>query len=479
MSKNSERKLVPLLKYWTIRYFLILLFILVMIAIFLGYWIKYSTIQNELNLREGDARYISSSLSVNEELILENPRTLSLFMEKLKRSNSINNAGILQIYHSSGKLLYQDGSMIKGLKGSRVRVMSFKEVDQQTTEKIQLKLFTGDLYHIVTPIISGEQIIGYVSMIIPQNSLLGDKSNFQFSVLIISFISLSVTGWIIIYWLLKKLTNPIRLVADAAVQIRQGNYEIQLNKNFKEKELNELNQSFEDMAARLKSLETLRTELLAGVTHEIKTPVTSISGLVQAVKDKVVTKEEEEEFLQLALQESNRLQLMVEDLLDFNSYAAGVIHLDIQKVNLNTIVHAVAKQWRVMDEEVSMTLSIPEQELFAEGDPLRIKQVLFNLLKNSQAAMKEEKKVVLKVYPYDAQFVAIDVTDSGSGIPIEEQANIFERFFRGSEKKDTVRGLGLGLSLSKILAGAQKGDLKLKESSNQGTTFTLLLPKKD
>nr|WP_240903723.1 HAMP domain-containing sensor histidine kinase [Chengkuizengella sediminis] len=316
-------------------------------------------------------------------------------------------------------------------------------------------------------------------MIIPENSLLGDKSNFQFSVLIISFISLSVTGWIIIYWLLKKLTNPIRLVADAAVQIRQGNYEIQLNKNFKEKELNELNQSFEDMATRLKNLETLRTELLAGITHEIKTPVTSISGLVQAVKDKVVTKEEEEEFLHLALQESNRLQLMVEDLLDFNSYAAGVIHLDFQKVNLNLIVQAVAKQWKVMDEEVSITLSLPEQDIFAEGDPLRMKQVLFNLLKNSQAAMKDEKEVVLKVYPYDAHFVAIDVTDSGSGIPIEEQANIFERFFRGSEKKDKVRGLGLGLSLSKILANAQKGDLILKESSIKGTTFTLLLPKID
>ncbi|MDP5273938.1 HAMP domain-containing sensor histidine kinase [Chengkuizengella axinellae] len=467
MLTNSKNKQVPLLKYWTLRYFLILLCILILITMFFGFWIKYSTIQRELKISENTASTIALNL-INDDMDVN--KNVMLQLDRLFRGN-------YQIYDISGEII-SSGKFKNNFPRIPLR-NNGGIIEEQVTEKIKLNQFSGDFYLIVTPIISNEQILGYLSITIPEQVLLGDEQNAQYHILIIIFICLSITGWLIIYWLLKKLTNPIRLAAEAAVQVSEGNYDIKLNKDFKEKELYELNYSFENMAARLKTLETLRTELLAGITHEIKTPVTSISGLVQAVKDKVVTKEEEEEFLHLALQESNRLQKMVEDLLDFNSYAAGVIHLDTKKVNLNTVVHEVAKQWKVMDGDVSITLSLPEEEIFSFGDSLRMKQILFNLLKNSQAAMTEMKEIIIKVYPYDGQFVAIDIQDSGSGIPKQEQPNVFERFFRGSDKKDTVRGLGLGLSLSKILATAQKGDLILKESSPQGTTFTLLLPALD
>lgn len=145
------------------------------------------------------------------------------------------------------------------------------------------------------------------------------RSTTEFQLLFTMLISLGLLGWLVIYLLTKKLSTPIKEVADAAKQIVMGNYDIHLEKDRREDEIYELIHSFKEMADRLRQLELMRTELLAGVTHELKTPVTSISGLVQAVKDDIVGGEEAKEFLEICSKETVRLQKMVEDLLDFNS----------------------------------------------------------------------------------------------------------------------------------------------------------------
>lgn len=170
-------------------------------------------------------------------------------------------------------------------------------------------------------------------------------------------------------------------MASAAREISLGHYDIRLSANAKERELGELIASFKEMAGKLKQLDHSRTFMLAGLTHELKTPVTSEKGLVHAVKEKVVQNEEADEFLKIALQETGRLERMIADLLDYNALAAGLVH----------------------------------------------------------------------------GFAEIVISDNGSGIPSSEQALVFERFFRGS----------------KLLAQAQKGDLALRESSEEGTAFSL------
>jgi signal transduction histidine kinase len=232
------------------------------------------------------------------------------------------------------------------------------------------------------------------------------------------------------------------------------------------------------MADRLRQLESMRTELLAGVTHELKTPVTSISGLVQAINDEVVTGEEEKEFLEICLKETRRLQKMVEDLLDFNSFAVGAIAVTQEEQNLNKLIREIASQWKIVQDPdgVSLYTNIPEKQVTVFVDPGRVQQILINLLNNARQAIGEGGKIELELYETNAD-MRIDVKDNGQGIPKEEQALIFERFFRGSNKKDKVRGLGLGLSFSRMIAKALGGELLLKESTSAGSTFTLILPK--
>ncbi|KGT72834.1 histidine kinase, partial [Bradyrhizobium japonicum] len=347
--------------------------------------------------------------------------------------------------------------------------------DEKSVEQITLR--HGDKFYVVKrKLESNTQTIGWVVLLSPEKEIA--RSTEELKLLAIMLGSLGLLGWVVIYLLTRKLSEPIKDVADAAKQIVTGNYDIHFQKNVKEKEIYELIHSFKDMTDRLRQLELMRTELLAGVTHELKTPVTSISGLVQAVRDEIVTGEESKEFLEICAKETNRLQKMVEDLLDFNTYAMGDMKVSKELLNMNELIQEITHQWLIVQEEdsVKLTTLLPEQSITAATDPLRVQQILYNLLNNAKQAVVGNGTIEVSLSGHERE-IRIDVQDSGTGIPEEERHLIFERFFRGKQKKHKVRGLGLGLPFSRMMAKSLGGDLQLKQSSDAGTTFTIVLPK--
>jgi signal transduction histidine kinase len=339
----------------------------------------------------------------------------------------------------------------------------------------QLNIGPEAEWYIVKQVVkSGDNVIGTIYIVYPLRDINRTPEEIQLLVLMLGGIAL--LGWLIIYALTRKLAKPVKDVADAAKQIVAGNYDLVLDSNVREQELYELIESFKDMAERLQQLEALRTELLAGVTHELKTPVTSISALIQAVKDGVVSGAEAKEFLEICSSEIIRLQKMVEDLLDFNSFVTGDIKVEKNSYNINKLVQEILYQWLITQEDQDITLNtqVPDQDLIMATDAMRLHQILYNLLNNAKQAATTNRKIDVILYEQGDE-IRIDVRDYGIGIPEEEQDLIFERFFRGKDKKVKFRGLGLGLSFSKTIAKALGGDLILESSSSKGTAFTLVL----
>jgi signal transduction histidine kinase len=210
--------------------------------------------------------------------------------------------------------------------------------------------------------------------------------------------------------------------------------------------------------------------LLAGVTHDLKTPVTSISGLIQAVRDDVVSGEEKEEFLDISLKEVSRLQKMIEDLLDFNSLSSGAFSIRPENCDMNKLVQDIVRQWALAQKgHFHYRVEVPSETICRSTDPYRLQQIMINLLNNAYHAIDEDGSITVIL---SEKF--IEVHDTGSGVAEEEQPYIFERFYRGEQKKLKIRGLGLGLPFSKLLAGALHANLFLKESSAKGSTFTIM-----
>jgi signal transduction histidine kinase len=291
---------------------------------------------------------------------------------------------------------------------------------------------------------------------------------------------LIILSWLTIYLLSRKLAKPVQKVAAAASQISSGQYNIKLETGAKEREINELIMSFQDMAGKLQQFEQSRAFMLAGVSHELKTPVTSFKGLVHAVREGVVENGEAEEFLDIALLEAGKLQRMVEDLLDYNAMTAGIVSIRHDRIAAIPLLSEIVYQWKLTQAEdiCEPVLVMPSTPLFLRGDPLRIQQIIVNLLNNGVQAKEDGRtlQLTLELSESPQGTAVIRVTDNGTGISPEVQGHVFEAFFRSREKNSTLRGLGLGLTFSRLLAESMCGSLSLAHSSEQGSTFLLELP---
>ncbi|MFY9173831.1 MAG: HAMP domain-containing sensor histidine kinase [Peptococcia bacterium] len=469
--KNNRRQ--PLLRYWGNRYLLTLLIGIIIIGILSVMIIRYNANQQRFKTLSVLAEDIALNTSrLGEHIMID--AALVWQMQRTIRVLELEGSVSVLITDNVGNILY---TTLQVPPLQILRGISIPQGQQHSVQKIDLQ---PDLtyYTVNQAIMNGEKVLGYVIVLQPTKIVPRRTEDYQ--LLIIMLVGVALLGWLIIYSLTRNLVKPIKEVAGAAKQIVTGDYNLTLDKNPRELELFELVQSFQDMAEKLRQLETTRSEMLAGVTHELKTPVTAISGLLQAVRDKVVTGEEAEEFLEICSKETERLQKMVEDLLDYNSLTTGAIKVQKENHNLNKLVAEIIYQWQLGNEEkrVIFKTDFPEQAVNLDTDAMRLQQIIYNLLNNAVQSMREGDKGEIEIKLEVAEDnVKIDIRDNGPGIPPEEQELIFERYFRGAAKKDQVRGLGLGLSFSKMIARAMGGDLFLQNSSPQGSVFTIILNK--
>jgi len=335
------------------------------------------------------------------------------------------------------------------------------------------------LYVAKEPIKIESNIVGWVVVAETKKELV--KVHHEYRQLGLMIVSLALLGWAAIYALSKRLSRPIKRVSRAARQIQSGDYKIILPEDMREEEVYDLVISFKEMSQQLQRLEALRTELLAGVTHELKTPITSISGLLQALNDKVVSGEEADQFLEICLKETEKMKNMVGDLLDFNAFASNAVPVNKAVYSIKQLAGDFVREWNITHEksDAKMELEIPERssddELLVDADAMRFHQIMTNLANNAMQALDNGGEIVASLRRESAS-ISVTVRDNGGGIPKEEQELIFERFYRGENKKYKIGGLGLGLPYSKMMAQAMGGDLRLIESGEEGTVFRLDLP---
>ncbi|WP_409305916.1 ATP-binding protein [Peribacillus sp. SCS-155] len=466
--RNNKR--TTLLRYWTTRYVLTLFIGLAFLGVISMWWMQQTALEYRLNL----LKYLADETS--DRAIKDNGRvvigpTLSEIINERESILHLNKEPIIYITEPNGHIIFTMPQIY--IKPGDDYVQKTILTNKDSIKK--LKLDNGEKVFVVkSPIDYAGKTIGWVFIVQEEDSL--KEINQDHGLLAIMLVGLGVLGWAVIYVLSRKISRPIQNVANAAVQIRKGNYDINLNEEAREEEIYELVESFKAMTNRLTQLEKLRAQLFAGVTHDLKTPVTAISGLVQAVKDDVVTGPESKEFLAISLKEMKRLQRMIEELLDFNAISAGAFNIKTEKHNMNKLIQEVAYQWKATQDEQDFELNVivPENTVFALVDPLRIHEIMVNLLNNARQALGQDGHIAVILYS-EPGHAYIDIKDNGKGIPAAEQDFVFEPFYRGEKKKLKVRGLGLGLPFSKLLAKAQNGDISLTDTSDTGTTFTVSL----
>lgn len=230
----------------------------------------------------------------------------------------------------------------------------------------------------------------------------------------------------------------------------------------------------------LKKLEQVRRDFVANVSHELKTPITSIKGFSETLLDGAMEEPElRKQFLSIIMNESQRMETLIQDLLDLSKVEQQGFQLTVQTININTLLYEIVMVLsnRAKEREVDLQIETLEEECLIEGDIQRLTQVFMNLISNALNYTMPSGKVHIQIEE-KLETVLIHITDTGIGIAQEEIPRIFERFYRVDKARSrNSGGTGLGLAIVKHLIEAHKGHIDVQSKVNEGTTFSVTLNK--
>jgi len=301
----------------------------------------------------------------------------------------------------------------------------------------------------------------------------------EFYYLIIAFIVLVI---IVAWFLLKNwLTDPIRELTQAADDISKGDLSRRININTGGIEIDELAANMNQMAMkldedfrRIKRMEKVRSEFLGNVTHELKTPISSISGYIEtllegAIKDENVNLG----FLERSLENVQRLEDLVTDLVEISRIETGELRMNFEYFNIHDLLNDLFKDahQRNSNKNLKIQLEVPDKKLFIYGDKSRLDQVIANLLSNAMR-YTDQGQIRIKVMRRDNELI-FSIRDTGIGVSRKALSRIFERFYRTDKARDRRKGgTGLGLAISKHIIEAHGSHIYVDSLKGKGSTFS-------
>lgn len=274
-----------------------------------------------------------------------------------------------------------------------------------------------------------------------------------------------------------KRMRGIHMLLDAIRRISKGDYNINLNiQGDEDHPINALAHSINNMAVELGQMEQMRQEFISNVSHEIQSPLTSISGFARALQNERLGPEERAHYLGIIEAESLRLSKLSDNLLKLTSlesehhpFDKKAFRLDKQ---LRSIVLTCEPQW--LEKDIEMAASLADITIVADEDLLS--QVWVNLLHNSIKFTPHAGTIGVQLHRRDGEAV-VRISDSGIGIAAEDLEHIFERFYKVDKSRNhRLGGSGLGLSIVKKIVEMHQGRIEVASTPGEGTVFTVVLP---
>lgn len=290
-------------------------------------------------------------------------------------------------------------------------------------------------------------------------------------------IMLTLVGTLIIsYFLSGMMTKPLKNIADAAKRFARGEFEVRVPEDNGCDEIDELAVSFNNMASSLTQLEELSHSFVSNVSHELKTPMTSIGGFVDGMLDGTIPKEQHDKYLLVISDEVKRLSRLVMRMLDVAKIQAGELVINAMPFDLIEVVSNViiSSEQRITDKKLDVEVEMDDR-LMVHGDRDYIFQVVYNLVDNAIKFIDVGGRLTLHITT-EGSMCQFSLCNTGSTIPPEDLPHVFDRFYKVDRSRSKDRtGAGLGLYIVKTIINLHGGDISVR-SNNGETEFSFTLP---
>lgn len=336
--------------------------------------------------------------------------------------------------------------------------------------------FDSDMLSVFSSINVGYQNIGYIVM----HKDITDVTEGVNGFMNISFYTVSVIflfAFILLITIIRSIYRPIVKITKCAKQYAKGNFSEKIDIASND-ELGYLANTLNYMATELDTLEDDQRKFVSNVSHDFRSPLTSIKGYVEAMLDGTIPVDMQDKYLNIILFETERLNKLTQSLLDLNQFGHRGMRLDIIDFDINTMIRTtiLTFEGKCKEKGVSFDLLLTGSELFVHADMTKIQQVVYNLIDNAVKFCNSKSSIKIETNIKNEK-VLISVKDFGIGIPKDSITKIWERFYKSdlSRGKDK-RGTGLGLAIVREIIQAHGENINVISTEGVGTEFIFTLP---
>lgn len=420
--------------------------------------------------------YMRSQIRYSQEIYLSYLSDYTLSNAILEDRDQFYRSSMfqVQILDNSGKVLLDDlGTNLVGKQISTLDVEAAK-MGQAASSVIKPSYDNYNVMAYSAPLKNRNEQVGIIRLV-------ASLEEVDQIIMTSGFVSI-LMGLLLILFLMfltrriaSSIVRPINELTGLAEDLAAGRFDKKAEVSTND-EIGQLSQAMNFMIDNVNEKEQLKNEFISSISHELRTPLTSIKGWAVTLSD---GQEDPlmKDGLSIIESETERLQHMVEELLDFSRYTNNKVELECHVINVVDLVKTIAKQVnpRVKNNDLEMVLNYEDNELLANVDTNRIKQVLLNVIDNAIKFTEADGVIIINILDRDQEFV-IEVIDTGIGIASDEIGLITDKFYKG---KHSLSHMGLGLSIAEEIVKLHGGDIVIESIVEEGTKVSMIIPKGD
>lgn len=282
-------------------------------------------------------------------------------------------------------------------------------------------------------------------------------------------------GSVVFLVVAEIIVKPITRLTNATKELSNGNYSVRVD-TLGEDEISKLNQAFNRMAIQLSKQDETRQKFISDISHEFQTPLTSIQGFANILKEEDLPKEQREKYANIILYNSKRLSSLAKNMLQLTLLDRDEIELELKNYSLvEQLKRVVSTQESIADnKDIEIIFEAPKKDITILGDEQRLEQVWTNIISNAIKYTNDGGLITITMKRTTKE-VEVDIEDTGIGMSKEVISHIFERFYR-EDKARNIEGNGLGLAIVKSIVDLHKGKIEVESTVDVGTMFKVKLP---
>ena len=299
-----------------------------------------------------------------------------------------------------------------------------------------------------------------------------------FSIVYLPCLVIIIIAFIFIQIVSKKVMSPVKKLSSVATEYSKGNFNAKTEIKSQD-EIGQLAVSLEYMADELSKLEDYRRDFISNISHDFRSPLTSIKGYVEAIKDGTIPVEKQDRYLDIILNETQRLTKLTTGLLDLNNLEEYGPYLKLKDFDLIEIIKPTLNtfEMKCIEKNIAIYLYNHVDNTLVTADKTKIQQVIYNLIDNAIKFTPSGKKITVTLTDKKDK-IFVSVKDEGIGMDEETQKRIFDRFYKGDQSRGRDKqGTGLGLAIAKEIIKAHHENIDVISTEGEGSTFTFTLTK--